>query len=152
MHLFTHHVLVYPSCTCLPIMQLFTHHVLVYPSCACLPIMHLFTHHVLVYPSCTCLPIMYLFTHHVLVYPSCTCLPIMQLFTHHALVCLEQRVKTKEGQIENFWTSADFGYVKKRLGELRYMCEPTALVSKFAVHVFKCLFFRTALRRLYPIC
>ncbi|KAI0240491.1 EGF domain-specific O-linked N-acetylglucosamine transferase [Lamellibrachia satsuma] len=34
--------------------------------------------------------------------------------------------RTKEDQVKNFWTSADFGYVKERLGELRYMCEPNA--------------------------
>ena len=62
---------------------------------------------------------------------------LLSLLTHHAPVCLEQRVKTKEAQIENFWTSADFGYVKKRLEELRYMCEPTSPVSKFSVRVFK---------------
>lgn len=34
--------------------------------------------------------------------------------------------KRKEEQVEQFWTQADFGYAKEKLGQLQYMCEPIA--------------------------
>lgn len=33
-------------------------------------------------------------------------------------------VKSKETQIDTFWTQADFGYVKQQINELSVMCEP----------------------------
>ena len=39
------------------------------------------------------------------------------------------RAKDREEQIAKFWTSADFGYIKERLGEMTVFCKPEASES-----------------------
>jgi hypothetical protein len=41
------------------------------------------------------------------------------------------RTKGKDAQIEAFWKSADFGYMKERRDEVKVLCKPESEVLEF---------------------
>lgn len=61
-------------------------------------------------------------------------------------------VKTKQDQLNTFYTQGDFGYVREQLQEMMVMCEPTFMVLNVNFFFIECELFIILISVAYFSC